>query len=206
MAQKKNFWGKVANVAKTAVQAAGEIKRWLVDPGALTLAPNLIQDLTGPDYVLNSWVIRPIQEGLAQGVDQDERLGNKIGLKGVKIRGKIKNNYNGNNIERIMLIRTRKNFLLESSPNSPLPDDATSFPRYRDVQILLDKTYNLKPVGSSDGDTVFFNHYVPVNGDTFFQDNTANKPDKGVIYFCAVSTDINAILNYKIELTYHDKM
>lgn len=188
------------------MQAAGEIKRWLVDPGAITLAPNLIDDLVGPDYVLNAWAIRPLQEGLAQGTDQDERLGNKIGLKGVYYHGRFKNNFNGINFVRLMIIRTRHNFLLDSTPDSPLPDKFLDFPKYRDVQILMDKKLALKPVNSGDGDSAYVWKYIPIHGDTFFSDNTADKPDKGTIYVCAVASDINCTHTWKAQLTYHDKM
>lgn len=203
LATKNTFWGKVARVAKGAVEAAGEIKRWLIDPPTYTVSPNAIDDLVGPDYVLNGWQIRPLQEGIAQGADQDQRLGNKLRVKGVKFNAKIKNTAAGPNVCRIMLVRVRHNFLLDSTPDSPLPADFLSYPRYRDVQVLYDKKYNLQAVGS-EFDSRMISLYRQGIGETFFLDNTSDKPDKGTLMFCFYAESLAVTVNWTSEITYHD--
>lgn len=204
-APKKDFWSHVRQVAKGAVNAAKEIKRWLISTNTLTIAPNLITDWVGPTYVdQNSWTVRPLQEGLAQGPDQNERDGNKVQIKGVKIKAQFTNTAPGSQTIRAIVFRMQHNYLLDAGNTpAPTPSDFLSYPRYRDVQILMDKSFSLSGTGL-DGDQRTMNFYREVRQPTFFLDNTANKPDKGTIFFATTTSSASATMKWSSEVTFHD--
>lgn len=199
---KPTFWGKVATVAKDAIKGGEEIMRYTLPLLTYTLAPNKILDATGPDYVCdNSWSIRLLNEGIAQGSSQDERRGNKIKIKGVQVRGMVENTITDHSTVRIMLVRMQKNIFEQSNVNSPFPDSVHGFPRYRDVQILHDQTFTLGP-STGDEKQQHFKIYRMLNQITNYQDDLFNVPGKGTLYFCGTCDQASVSMVWNAQVTF----
>lgn len=207
----QTFWQKVARTAVDAIEGASEIKRWL-SPLLLSAVPySVADDFSGaPYYILNvgavTWSIRPIQEGIAQGTDEDTRIGNSIKLNGLKTKMTVSNPTSTTERMRVMIISCRKNFLTDASPGSasPLPTDFDGFPRYRDLSVKFDRTFVLNPIGLA-GHEKYVRNYLKLRGLTDYQDATPNVPEKNTLYMCVAVTAINLQIGWNTELTYHDR-
>ncbi len=199
---KPTFWGKVATVAKAAISGGEEIMRYTLPLLNYSLAPNKILDMTGPDYVDDqSWAIRLLNEGIAQGPAQDERRGNKIKIRGVSVHGQLDNSLAQHAQVRLMLVRMQKNIFEQSNTNSPFPDSVHGFPRYRDVQVLYDKTWTMGPSGADNGQKNF-SFYRAINQPTHFQDDLFNIPGKGTLYLAATADETSVDMTWQAQVTF----